>query len=365
MKKLVVSLLSVTLLFLLAGTVFAADDIVYDFKIDRNTDGWSPVNTTLDAKDGVLFGTATTNGGGTYDPFIMHSADFSAADYKYVVVSMKYAMERVLSTTSQLYFSTDTKGISEPTRVASGLMDAKTSGDKYITIVFDMSTNENWTGKVKNLRLDMISSSGTYSIDSIQITNTLPSKYDVITESSSSSPSGGNNTADAEQFKKSSVYKDGTFTDLNPSDWFYKEVISANELGLMNGTSEASFDPNGTVTVKQALALAARIHNIYNGGDGKFTQDAADWAKVYIDYAAANKFLDVVDFDNYDRTIRRWEMAKIFAAILPEKYYAAQNTVCFIPDVAPSTSYKDALFTLYNAGIIMGNDAYGTFYPRQ
>ena len=55
------------------------------------------------------------------------------------------------------------------------------------------------------------------------------------------------------------------FDDVKESDWFYKGVACAKQSGLMNGVSDTLFAPKDTLSVAQAVTVAARIHSLYNG----------------------------------------------------------------------------------------------------
>lgn len=65
-------------------------------------------------------------------------------------------------------------------------------------------------------------------------------------------------------FQKINTY-DGSFSDVKDTAWYAKDVKTAYELGFMNGKSEGAFDPNGSVTVAEGIAMASRLHAIYNG----------------------------------------------------------------------------------------------------
>ena len=164
-------------------------------------------------------------------------------------------------------------------------------------------------------------------------------------------------------FGKTKSYTAGEFGDLSENAWYYNEVISAYELGLMSGMGGSTFAPDGTLTVAQGITLAARIHSLYHGGTGLFEQ-GEPWYQVYLDYASENGFLTSGQFDSYSREIKRYEMATLIASALPADYYTAINSVSSIPDVSANAPYKDAVMLLYHAGIVMGNDAYGTFSPN-
>jgi len=48
----------------------------------------------------------------------------------------------------------------------------------------------------------------------------------------------------------------------------YDAIKLCYERGLMNGASDAAFNPQGKLTVAQLVVLAARLYNLQNGGDG-------------------------------------------------------------------------------------------------
>ena len=71
--------------------------------------------------------------------------------------------------------------------------------------------------------------------------------------------------ASAAGFTKTLTYVDGTFNDVKSTSWYAKEVASAYELGFMNGKSAGQFAPDGNVTVAEAITMASRVHESYNG----------------------------------------------------------------------------------------------------
>ena len=50
----------------------------------------------------------------------------------------------------------------------------------------------------------------------------------------------------------------GGFTDVKTGDWFYGAVGSAKRHGIVNGTSETTFDPNSIIQKDQIVAICAR-----------------------------------------------------------------------------------------------------------
>ncbi len=145
--------------------------------------------------------------------------------------------------------------------------------------------------------------------------------------------------------------------------WYYNGIAATCAMGLVKGESDTYFNRTGTVTLAEAVTMAARLHSIYYNDGASFTQ-GTPWYQVYVNYAKQNGILKK-DYGNYNRVATRGEFAEIFAAALPEEALAARNDVYMgqIPDVPGSRSDAAAIYTLYRAGILTGNDAQGTYAP--
>ena len=169
----------------------------------------------------------------------------------------------------------------------------------------------------------------------------------------------------AEGFTKVNTYTDGMFTDVPATEWYASSVSSAYELGFMKGSGEGIFEPEGNMTVAEAITIASRVNDTYNAKGTAFDQSAgANWYDTYVNYAKANGIITEGQFDSFDRNAKRYEMAEIFAKAVPESFLGAKNNVTEIPDVPSTNAYFDTLKLLYNAGVVMGNDEFGTFLPN-
>ena len=166
-------------------------------------------------------------------------------------------------------------------------------------------------------------------------------------------------------FQKSAAYTAGTFTDVPASTWYTENVKTAYELGLMKGTSSVAFSPDGNITVGSAIALACRLHSIYETGGANFIQ-GNPWYQVYVDYALKNGIITQGQFTNYDAVATRRQFAAILAKALPEEALEEKNTVedGTIPDLAAGSANYDDIYLLYRAGILTGSDSKGTFVPE-
>ncbi|MBR6096623.1 MAG: InlB B-repeat-containing protein [Oscillospiraceae bacterium] len=165
-----------------------------------------------------------------------------------------------------------------------------------------------------------------------------------------------------DNFQKQASYTAGQFADVAPGAWYEDNVKSAYELGLMVGTSGTAFDPEGQLSIAQAVTIAARLHNVY-AGNGETFAPGTPWYQVYMDYAAIHGMLVPADYPDPEALATRAEYAAILSAAFPDEALTPLNTVNAIPDVPADADYAPAVLRLYRAGILKGNDASGTFAP--
>ncbi|WP_300296498.1 S-layer homology domain-containing protein [uncultured Intestinimonas sp.] len=164
-------------------------------------------------------------------------------------------------------------------------------------------------------------------------------------------------------FQKSNTYTPGQFADVPAGSWFAAGVQSAYELGLMTGTSDTAFIPSGKLSLAEAVALAARLHSIYVGDNADFS-GGDPWYQSYVDYAIQNGIIAAGAYSTYVPAATRAQFASILAAALPDEALPAINSVASLPDVPANATYAAAALKLYNAGILTGSDAAGTFNPE-
>lgn len=164
-------------------------------------------------------------------------------------------------------------------------------------------------------------------------------------------------------FEMTASYTDGMFSDVPQAEWYADEVKSTYQLGLMNGTGGSLFEPDGEISVAEAVTLCARVRSIYNGDPTLSNSTTGNWYDSYVRYAMDCGFVTDGQFDSFERSITRAEMATLFHDALPDGYYKRINNVSYIPDVDPNSDSYRKILNLYNAGIVMGNDSYGNFSP--
>ena len=145
------------------------------------------------------------------------------------------------------------------------------------------------------------------------------------------------------------------FTDVNASDWFYNDVKSAVEMGLINGKSPTTYAPNDNLTYAEAIKLAACMNQLYNEGAISLAS-GSPWYKPYVDYCIDKEIIDKEY--NYEDFATRAGYMGIFAKALPDEGLEAINNVPdnSIPDVPSSRAYAAGVYKLYRAGILQGVD---------
>lgn len=71
------------------------------------------------------------------------------------------------------------------------------------------------------------------------------------------------------------------FSDVAEGSASYEAIKLCYERGLMNGTSDTAFNPQGKLNVAQLVVLAARLYHLQNGGDGT-VPDLPDLSQPYL-----------------------------------------------------------------------------------
>jgi len=155
------------------------------------------------------------------------------------------------------------------------------------------------------------------------------------------------------------------FVDVPESQWYYQWVKGANQMGLINGVDATHYKPDNNMTYAEAIKLAACMNQKYNTGSVTLTNGTVNWYDTYVDYCMENGIISQNYASVINKNIDRQTYAAIFAKCLPSKALKAKNTIPdeSIYDVNKTNENYNAIYTLYRAGIVNGNDSYGAFNP--
>lgn len=147
-----------------AYTAFSGGGNAYDWGFDTagNTNGWSSANQVTQSVSGGI--NAMTSSGD--DPYVYSpdNLNFSATSYPYVRIRMQ---NTAATGEGRVYFTTTTDtSWSEAKRVT---FYSVPSASGYTEYVLNMGANARWTGTIKQLRFDPISTTGTVNVDYIRV----------------------------------------------------------------------------------------------------------------------------------------------------------------------------------------------------
>lgn len=164
------------------------------------------------------------------------------------------------------------------------------------------------------------------------------------------------------EFSPTMQYPD-TFEDVKSGDWYYDNVKTVYRLGLMDGLNDYFFDTDSYISVSQAVTVASRLHSIYYDKKIPELQESSHWFDKYKKFAFENFIIYEGEFDSFDRPIMSYELVTLFADALPTEYFNAINEISYVQDVPANLPFAKDILMFYNAGILNGNDDYGTFLP--
>ena len=169
-------------------------------------------------------------------------------------------------------------------------------------------------------------------------------------------------TVSLSNFTELTAYQD-QFTDVSPEAWYYDSVRGVYEYGIMGGKSEDTFDPSGSLTIAEAIKIAASLHKGYHTGSMDFP-DGSPWYEPYVEYALSNNIIAGA-YANYSVPATRSDFAVIIAGAMPDEAITPINRVDngAIPDVLENYSYGEAVYKLYRAGVLTGSDSQASFFP--
>lgn len=167
-----------------------------------------------------------------------------------------------------------------------------------------------------------------------------------------------------DNFRPANTYTQGQYADVPADNAFAENVKASYEYGLMQGYG-TTFGIANDITRLASIIVACRINSIYETGANNIeTTYSGTMQEKYLAYAQDHGIFCL--FDDYSVSATRAEFAAILSSALPDEALGQQNTVDdgAIPDVQTADRFSDAIYRLYRAGVVVGSDAQGTFYPQ-
>lgn len=161
------------------------------------------------------------------------------------------------------------------------------------------------------------------------------------------------------------------FTDMNWSKPFVDKVYG---YGWMEGSGNGKFEPDGNLTIAQAITLAARLYSAQINEPIPTVQGA--WYQTYVDYCLKNHLLnnyyseyiegEVWLKEQMEKPASRLDMVKILggAVDVPGLSWSDKETIT-IPDLnKDEVNGADLVYDWYRNGILSGDSGTGAFRPN-
>ena len=160
-----------------------------------------------------------------------------------------------------------------------------------------------------------------------------------------------------------------SFSDVNPGDWFYDNVMDAAENGYISGMGDGTFNPTGATTRAQFASMIANAMGYEANPDAKSAfPDVADdfWGKAAINFCVENGILSGYDDGTFqpNKAITRQEAAAILnkAFELSVKYGVSTD---LFPDNSSIAAWaSDHVYAAKASGLMKGYEEDGTFRPN-
>ena len=171
-------------------------------------------------------------------------------------------------------------------------------------------------------------------------------------------------TGGLHNFARVNTYAEGQYSDVPVGHTFSENVKAGYEFDIMQGYG-TTFAVDSNITRLASIIIACRLNCIYDEGANRVEAlYSGTTDQFYMSYAQDHGIL--CDFDDVSKPATRAEFAAILSGAFPHEALSGINTVAdgAIPDVGMGVKYADAIYRLYRAGILVGSDAKGTFYPN-
>lgn len=228
-------------------------------------------------------------------------------------------------------------------------------GTKYIRFDIPCTSNE------KKMRTDISNAKGDINFSFGKIHNSF-------IESETEKDAFGNKVI----YCKDCGYKSGNYENENayffedvPSDAWYSEYVSvAQEFGILNGKRKGFFDPNASMTVAEAVKVAASIHEYQTDYviDVK-ANNYKNWYDPYFKYCHDRGIIENYIKLDPNAKVTRAQMAYLFARCDTVAVNINPDVpLTDIPDVYDTTAFAYEVLELYRRGVAVGDNSM-KYYP--
>ena len=157
----------------------------------------------------------------------------------------------------------------------------------------------------------------------------------------------------------------GDFTDVPSGNWAYEAIMNLKNLGIVNGVTETTFNPDGDVTRAEFAKMVAQLFSLKaTSATSAFTDCTADdWYTPYVIAVAEAGYVKGMD-DSYfgaDEKITRQDICTVLGRVLDAK--AGEGAALNFTDADQIADYaQEYVLALVDMGVLKGYED-GTFLP--
>ena len=156
-----------------------------------------------------------------------------------------------------------------------------------------------------------------------------------------------------------------SFSDVNPGDWFYDNVMDAANNGYISGMGDGTFAPTKATTRAEFASMIAKAMGYEANPDApSMFPDVADdfWGKAAINFCAQNGIITGYDDGTFqpNKAITRQEAA----SILRNAFKLTESSSETFPDDSAISGWaKESVYIVKASGLMKGDAGTGNFRP--
>lgn len=159
------------------------------------------------------------------------------------------------------------------------------------------------------------------------------------------------------------------FSDVAKEQWYNSSVQNVWEKGLIKGVTDASFQPQSTLTRAMVVTILGRLEGVKEEDytQSKFSDvDINEWYSVYVTWAAEKGIANGITETEFapNTPVTREQLAAFIQRYIEKKGLAArgENSLGYKDADAVSSYARIAVSACKNLGIMQGDDE-GNFAP--
>lgn len=163
-----------------------------------------------------------------------------------------------------------------------------------------------------------------------------------------------------------SAAENDPFVDVNPSDWFYEDVMTLYERDIVNGIGNGYFSPNSYITEHDFLVLLYRMNGIKDIIEFSAYEEDKISAAYVLDIFAPNKENDLINLGITSLIKNKCNISRgkaislgteFFGIVYPISKKYIDDPFLDIKDYENGNLknlYNDYLITAYHSGLVSG-----------